>query len=74
MNEKPNLDRPSYDRLRATLHNSSVHGLEAANLGGRERFGEHLTGRVAWAVSLNPARARKLRPLLVKALEAPPNA
>ena len=69
VNEKTNLDRPSYERLRAALHNASVRGIDAANVGGRDRFGEHLTGRVAWAVSLNPARARKLRPLLAKALE-----
>ncbi len=74
VNEKPNLDRPSYERLRAALHNASVRGIDAANVGGRDRFGEHLTGRVAWAVSLNPARARKLRPLLAKALETPPDA
>ena len=74
VNGKPNLDRPSYERLRAALHNASVRGLEAANVGRRDRFAEHLAGRVAWAVSLNPSRARKLRPLLAKALEPPPDA
>ena len=70
VNAKPNLDRPSYDSLRATLHNASVQGLEAANVGGHDHFGEHLSGRVAWAVSLNATRARKLRPLLAQALES----
>jgi hypothetical protein len=58
INEKPNLDRPAYDMLRATLRDASLNGLQAANRVGHDRFGEHLTGRVAWVVSLNPGRAQ----------------
>jgi RNA-directed DNA polymerase len=64
VNAKPNLEREAYEILRATLHNASRHGLEAENRERRDHFGEHLAGRVSWAINLNSGRARKLRPLL----------
>jgi RNA-directed DNA polymerase len=67
VNRKPNLDRPAYDVLRATLHNVAVNGLEAENRRGHSSFADHLAGRVSWAASLNVDRRRVLRRLLTNA-------
>ena len=64
VNRTPNVDRVTYDRLRATLHNVAINGLEAENRTSHPRFAEHLAGRVSWAVSLNPNRERGLSRLL----------
>jgi len=64
VNRTPNVDRVAYDRLRATLHNVAINGLDAENRNGHPRFAEHLAGRVSWAVSLNPNRERALSRLL----------
>jgi RNA-directed DNA polymerase len=54
VNERRNVPREDYERLKATLHNARRDGpgdLDPA----------HLLGRIAWVASLNPARGRKLR-------------
>ena len=61
VNVAPNLAREEFDRLRAVLHDAATHGPEHANRTGRPEFRAHLTGRVAWAASLNPARGARLR-------------
>ena len=63
VNIKPNLERISYEALRATLHNVSLRGLEAENRERQERFGQRLSGRAAWTAQLNPDRARRLKTL-----------
>ncbi len=65
VNERPNLARAEYDRLRAELHRAASlpGGVDAA---ARAR----LLGRVAWAEALNPGRGAKLRRLYA-ALGAP---
>ncbi|HLZ94257.1 MAG TPA: reverse transcriptase family protein [Candidatus Dormibacteraeota bacterium] len=70
INQRPNLDRRAYDRLRATLHNAALNGLDAENREGHKRFAEHLAGRVSWAVNLNDGRARVLDRLLAEATSA----
>src|SRR5579859_3529196 len=67
VNRKPNLDRPAYDVLRATLHNVAVNGLEAENRRSHPRFADHLAGQVSWAASLNADRGRVLRRLFTNA-------
>jgi RNA-directed DNA polymerase len=58
VNERPNLERGAYDRLRAQLH-----GLAAAGCGPETRL--RLQGQVAWASQLVcESRARKLDRLL----------
>lgn len=61
VNVSPNLAREEFDRLRAVLHDAATHGPEHANRAGLPSFRAHLTGRVAWAASLNPARGARLR-------------
>jgi len=50
VNERLNVPRPEYDRLKAILHR-----------GGDDLDLPHLEGRVSWVESLNPARGAKLR-------------
>ena len=50
VNERLNVPRREYDRLKATLHRGG-DGLDLA----------HLEGRVSWVESLNPMRGAKLR-------------
>jgi len=61
VNVAPNLAREEFDRLRAILHDAATHGPEHANRAGLPNFRAHLTGRVAWTASLNPARGARLR-------------
>jgi RNA-directed DNA polymerase len=59
INERPNLPREDYDRLRAELHRARLTG--PVDPATRER----LQGRVAWACqSLAPSRVTKLQALL----------
>ncbi len=61
VNVAPNLAREEFDRLRAILHDAAVNGPAHANRAGLPNFRAHVTGRVAWAASLNPARGARLR-------------
>lgn len=64
VNEKPNLPRDAFDRLKAVLHRCVVDGPAGQNRDGHADWRAHLQGRVAWAAQLNPARAQKLKALL----------
>jgi retron-type reverse transcriptase len=70
VNERLNVTRGEYDRLRATLHRAALHGPGAVTLNGAAGAGgdldlqAHLRGRVAWVSSLNPGRGEKLTRLL----------
>jgi RNA-directed DNA polymerase len=61
VNEKLNVTRTEYDRLRAILRDAATNGPDAANRDGHPAFREHLEGRVAWVGAANDARAEKLR-------------
>jgi hypothetical protein len=61
INERPNVPRHEYDRLRALLHNAARHGPASQNRAGRPQFGAHVLGRISWVESLHPARGAKLR-------------
>ena len=61
VNDRPNVARDEYDRLRAILRNAARHGPDSQN---RERIPDlraHLLGRIAWVESTNPSRGAKLR-------------
>lgn len=53
-----NLPRKEYDRLKATLHACSYPGDKRL---ADPAFWAHLSGRVAWVETLNPAKGAKLR-------------
>jgi hypothetical protein len=61
VNERVNLARPNFDRLRAVLHDCRVNGPEVANRHGHPAFREHLLGRISWVAALNPGRGDRLR-------------
>jgi hypothetical protein len=61
VNERVNLARPDFDRLRAVLHDCRVSGPVVANRQGHPAFREHLLGRISWATALNPGRGDRLR-------------
>ena len=61
VNQHPNIARGEYDRLKATVHNSIVHGPLSQNHDGVPDFRAHLLGRIAWVAALNPRRGAKLR-------------
>jgi RNA-directed DNA polymerase len=67
VNERANVPRAEYDLLKAILHNAAARGP-----GDLDRA--HLTGRVAWVASLNPARGAKLRARLAAIDWATPSA
>jgi RNA-directed DNA polymerase len=54
VNERPNVPRADYERLKATLHRAALDG--PAGLDPTV-----LLGRIAWVESLNPTRGAKLR-------------
>ncbi len=60
VNEKPNVRRKVYDRLKAVLTNCVRHGPSTQNRGKHPRFAAHLRGRIAHVAHLNPARGAKL--------------
>jgi hypothetical protein len=64
VNQRPNLPREDFDRLKAALHRCLCLGPQAANTEGHPHWRQHLSGRVAWAAQLNPAKAARLQQLL----------
>ena len=61
VNERPNVARTEYDRLKAVLHDARRNGPAAANRAGHPEFRAHLLGRIAWVSSVSPRRGRRLR-------------
>lgn len=61
VNQRSNVARPDYDRLRAVLHDAARSGPAQANRSGHPDFRSHLLGRIAWVGAENEARAEKLR-------------
>jgi RNA-directed DNA polymerase len=64
VNERPNVARDEYDRLKAILHNCTRFGPASQNRENHADFRAHLAGRIAHVAMLNPERGRKLRALL----------
>ena len=63
VNQRTNVRRDEYDRLKAILTNRIRHGPASQNRDGHPDFRAHLLGRVAHVAHLNPDRGRKLRAL-----------
>jgi hypothetical protein len=64
VNDKPNIDRREYDRLKAILTNCERHGPADQNRGSVVDFRAHLAGRVAYVKSLNATRGENLEGIL----------
>ena len=63
-NQRVNIVRADFDRLKATLHNCIRHGLESQNREAHPCFRSHLQGRVGFVEMINPEKGRRLRGLL----------
>ena len=63
VNERPNLPREEFDRLKAILHQCVVSGSRLQNRDGVDHWRETLRGKVAWAQQLNPSKAVRLKSL-----------
>ena len=64
VNERPNLPRDEFDRLKAILHRCATQGPATQNRDALPHWEQHLRGRVAWAAQLNPQKARRLQRVL----------
>lgn len=60
VNQRPNVSRQEFDRLKAILHNSVKHGPASQNREQLENFDAHLLGRIAHVTQLNAQRGQKL--------------
>ncbi|MBT5019939.1 MAG: RNA-directed DNA polymerase, partial [Planctomicrobium sp.] len=60
VNEKVNVSRQDYDILKAILHNCIKLGPQTQNRDDHPNFSDHLRGRIAHVMQLNPARGTKL--------------
>jgi hypothetical protein len=63
-NQKMNVARRDFDRLKAMLTNCVRHGPESQNRERLPHFREHLEGRVSFVEMVNPAKGRRLREIL----------
>lgn len=63
VNERPNICRAEYDRLKAILCNCARHGPASQNRTGIPDFRAHLLGRIAHVAHLNSQRGARLREL-----------
>ncbi len=60
VNERPNIRRDEFDRLKATLTNCATRGAASQNRAGHADFRAHLLGRIAHVKTLNPRRGAAL--------------
>lgn len=63
LNEKPNIDRRDFDRLKAILTNCVRHGPSAQNREKHPEFAAHLEGQISWVRFIHPEKGAKLRAL-----------
>jgi RNA-directed DNA polymerase len=60
-NQRMNVMRADFDRLKATLTNCVRHGPASQNRDAHPQFRSHLEGRVVFAESINPQKGQRLR-------------
>jgi hypothetical protein len=65
-NQRLNVARDDFDRLKATLHNCVRHGPAGQNRESHPAFREHLAGHVAFVESIHAARGSRLRAIFEK--------
>jgi RNA-directed DNA polymerase len=63
-NQRPNIVRRDFDRLKAVLTNCARLGPESQNRERRPRFRAHLEGRVAFVEMVTPNKGKRLREIL----------
>jgi hypothetical protein len=60
-NQRLNVPRPDFDRLKAILTNCLRHGPESQNREAHPAFRAHIEGRVGFVESVNPQKGARLR-------------
>jgi RNA-directed DNA polymerase len=60
-NERMNVPRADFDRLKAALNNCAHLGPDTQNRAAHPRFRAHLEGRIGWVESINPVKGQRLR-------------
>jgi hypothetical protein len=60
VNDRPNVPRQDFDRLKAILTNCVRQGPTSQNRSGVRDFQAHLAGRIAHVASLNSERGKRL--------------
>jgi RNA-directed DNA polymerase len=60
-NERMNVPRADFDRLKAALNNCARLGPDTQNHTAHPRFRAHLEGRIGWVESINPVKGQRLR-------------
>lgn len=70
VNDRPNVPRAEFDRLKAILTNCTRHGPSSQNRESRADFRAHLLGRLAYLEQVNPVRGARLRVLFDRILWA----
>jgi hypothetical protein len=63
-NQRLNIRRADYDRLKAILTNCVRHGPESQNRSGHASFRAHLEGRVGFVETIHSEKGRRLRAIL----------
>ncbi len=63
VNQRLNVPRDDFDRLKATLTNCIRLGAQSQNRGGHDDYRGHLAGRIAFVEMVNPTRGSRLRKL-----------
>ncbi len=66
INQHPNISRPSYDKLKAILHNCLQYGPVAENREQHPDFRSQLLGKISWIQQLNPVRGNRLLAMFQK--------
>lgn len=61
VNQKPNVPRPYFDKLKATLHNCAKHGPSLHNRENLPDFRAHLKSQIAFVRCVNPQKAERLQ-------------
>jgi RNA-directed DNA polymerase len=61
VNQRTNVARADFDRLKATLNNCLRHGPESQNREAHASFRSHLQGRIEFVKMVNPAKGLRLR-------------
>lgn len=61
VNERPNIERREYDRLKAILNNAARHGPASQSRDNDPHFRAQLLGRISWINHLNPQRGLRLQ-------------
>ena len=66
LNDKPNIDRRDFDRLKAVLTNCVRHGPASQNRDHHADFAAHLQGKLAWVRFIHPGKEEKLQGIFDK--------